>query len=332
MPARPCRPAPPLAAQSRPLAARGGVGGTLTPFLGLGVGLGLGVWLSLALGLALGFASALAAPRVPRIAAYTVINGVEIPAPLGGLTGDAGRGAALFADPAMGGCIACHAMGSRPATGVAPEVVLAALAPPAPDERARAELENAPGSQSEPTSGLEPESEPESEPEPELAARSSPDSASGAAPLRAPLPMPRGAVGVEVAAEMDAETDAETDAAPDAAPDSGTDGAGAAIAAANDAAQGGPSLPLAQGPALDDAAARLGAGGLRLWIVDPVLAGGVGMPGYHAIDFAAALRAPDLRQPWLAAQQIEDIVAYLLDPSAQADPRATPTAPAGAPR
>ena len=197
-------------------------------------------------------ASALASS--PRVAPYTVVNGAGIEAPLGGLTGDAARGAALFADPAAGACASCHGFAGAAPTGAAPGVILAAIAP-----------------------------EPEPQPDAPLDDAAQ-DDGPGLGPLAAPLPLPRGA---------------------------------ATLAGAEDAApQDGPELPedmtLTMGPALDGAAARLGAGTLRLWIVDPSLAGGQGaMPGFHAVDFEAAARAPDLRQPWLSAQDIEDIIAYL---------------------
>lgn len=198
----------------------------------------------------------------PRMAPYTVINGAAIDAPLGGLAGDAARGAQLFADPATGACASCHGYAGQGPTGAAPAVILAALAP-------------------EP----EPEIEPDAAPEPEDAPA---EDAASLGPMQSPMPLPRGF-----------DPDADADAA-------------AEVAAPEDEPQLPPDVTLTMGPALDGAAARLGAGGLRLWIVDPALAGGRGgMPGYHAVDYAAAARAPDLRQPWLDPQQIEDIVAYL---------------------
>jgi hypothetical protein len=222
---------------------------------------------------------ALAAPAPagpPRIAAYTVVNGAAIEAPLAGLSGDAVRGAALFADPDAGACASCHSFAGRLATGAPAGVILAAT-PPAPEVGA-----------------------PEPEPEPEPEAAASPRGAEGSslAPIQSPAPLPRGVDAVVPPDDEDAPAP-EEDAAPD--------------------------LVLVRGPALDDAAARLGAGGVRLWIVDPGLAqlqaapgadGPWPMPAYHAVDFNAALRAPDLRQPWLSAQEIEDLVAYLMKPPA----------------
>lgn len=61
---------------------------------------------SLALWLVLLAAAATAGDREP--AAYVVVDGVSIPEPLTGAPGDAARGAAVAADPARGGCLACH--------------------------------------------------------------------------------------------------------------------------------------------------------------------------------------------------------------------------------
>jgi sulfur-oxidizing protein SoxX len=40
--------------------------------------------------------------------AYTVVDGAAIPEPLTETPGDAARGAEIAADPARGGCLACH--------------------------------------------------------------------------------------------------------------------------------------------------------------------------------------------------------------------------------
>jgi hypothetical protein len=201
------------------------------------------------------------------IAAYTLVNGTAIEVPLAGLSGDAARGAMLFADPQTGACASCHAIAGRAATGAAPAAVVAALAPPPP----------APPTQ-DPALDAPP-------------ADAAPQDVGGLGPLAAPLPLPRG-----FTPEADGDVAAlETDAA--------------AVLP-----QG---VTLTMGPGLDGVGARLGAGAVRLWVVDPGLAGGTGMPAYHAVDFAAAARAPDLRQPWLTAQQVEDLVAYLTEAEAR---------------
>lgn len=196
------------------------------------------------------------------IAAYTLVNGTAIEAPLAGLSGDAARGAMLFADPQTGACASCHAIAGRAATGAAPAAVVAALAPPP----AQAPALDAPP------------------------ADAAPQDVGGLGPLAAPLPLPRGFT-------------------PEA------DGDVAALET-GDAAVLPEGVTLAMGPGLDGVGARLGTGAVRLWVVDPGLAGGTGMPAYHAVDFAAAGRAPDLRQPWLTAQQVEDLVAYLTEAEA----------------
>ncbi len=54
---------------------------------------------------ALAGSATLAGDRNP--AAFTVVDGTEIPDPLAE-AGDPARGAAVAADPALGGCLACH--------------------------------------------------------------------------------------------------------------------------------------------------------------------------------------------------------------------------------
>lgn len=71
-------------------------------------------------------------------------------------------------------------------------------------------------------------------------------------------------------------------------------------------------LGLREGPDLSGIGARRTAGALRLWLIDPGFFGVTDMPAYHAVDFALAEAQPDLRQPWLTPQQIEDALAYLL--------------------
>jgi mono/diheme cytochrome c family protein len=213
--------------------------------------------------------AALAAPGAalaadaPRIAAYTVINGAGIEAPLAGLRGNAGRGATLFADAARGACASCHSFAGEAASGAAPAVILSSLAP-------------------------EPEPEPEPEPVDEDPAVAPEGDATGLAPLAARHPLPRGTV-------LPDEDDAPAPLEPEVPK-----------------AEMPPGMALPMGPALDGARARLGVGGLRLWIVDPALAGGGAMPGFHAVDYDAAARAPDHPQPWLSAQEVEDILAYLI--------------------
>jgi len=60
------------------------------------------------------------APRaegaIDALSAYTVLNGREIPDPLGGVAGDPQRGRALFLDTVRTGCTACHA--ARAASGL----------------------------------------------------------------------------------------------------------------------------------------------------------------------------------------------------------------------
>ncbi|MGM0583999.1 MAG: hypothetical protein ACQEUZ_05055 [Pseudomonadota bacterium] len=108
-----------------------------------------------------------------------------------------------------------------------------------------------------------------------------PDSTSELAPAEAPLPMPRPGGDAE---EGDV-------AADDAAP---------------------PLLPLPVGPDLTGVAARMPVPELRLTVVNPRIANPrTRMPAYHHVSLALAERAPALRQPWLTARQIEDVVAYL---------------------
>jgi hypothetical protein len=122
---------------------------------------------------------------------------------------------------------------------------------------------------------------PEPEPEGPEAQPAEIDSASELAPARAPLPMPR--PGGD-APEGDA-------AAEDSAP---------------------PILPLPVGPDLAGIAARLSVPELRLTVVNPRIANPrTRMPAYHHVSPALAARTPALRQPWLTARQIEDIVAFL---------------------
>ena len=73
-------------------------------------------------------ASALLAsiPLAPCVAAgdrapvaYTVVDGASIPEPLGGLAGDAARGAAVATDPERGNCLGCHGETAAPLPALA---------------------------------------------------------------------------------------------------------------------------------------------------------------------------------------------------------------------
>ena len=67
------------------------------------------------------------------------------------------------------------------------------------------------------------------------------------------------------------------------------------------------------GPALDLVAARLDAGQIRLRIVDyQRLVDGALMPSYYRTDGFQQVGEPYKDKPVLTAQQIEDLVAYLV--------------------
>lgn len=209
----------------------------------------------------------------PPAAAYTVLDGARIPAPLGGLAGDPGRGAALFADLETGGCVACHDAPGLPRVEASPRILRDRLPelppPPAPAEEA-------------------PDGEDEDPQEAEVAS----DSDSPLAPVSvALLPRPRPAQEAEA---DPAEPVAEAEPAPPDPPRP-------------------PLLPLQPGPSLEGVAGRLSEGRLRLWVVNPRVADAEArMPAYHDVSAALAQRNPELRQPWLSPQQVEDVVAYLL--------------------
>lgn len=67
------------------------------------------------------------------------------------------------------------------------------------------------------------------------------------------------------------------------------------------------------GPALDGVGSRYTAGELRLRLIDPkVLYPHTVMPAYYKITGLQRVLPPYQGQPILSAQQIEDVVAYLL--------------------
>jgi len=67
------------------------------------------------------------------------------------------------------------------------------------------------------------------------------------------------------------------------------------------------------GPSLDMVAARLGAGQIRLRIVDyQRVVDGALMPSYYRTDGFQQVGDPYKNKPVLTAQQVEDLVAYLV--------------------
>lgn len=67
------------------------------------------------------------------------------------------------------------------------------------------------------------------------------------------------------------------------------------------------------GPSLDMVAIRLDAGQIRLRIVDyQRVVDGVLMPSYYRTDGFHQVGAPYMDKPVLTAQQVEDLVAYLV--------------------
>jgi sulfur-oxidizing protein SoxX len=67
------------------------------------------------------------------------------------------------------------------------------------------------------------------------------------------------------------------------------------------------------GPALSGVGSRLTAGQLRLRIVDPTrLKADAVMPAYHRVEGLEQVSRPYRGRPILDAQQVEDVIAYLL--------------------
>jgi L-cysteine S-thiosulfotransferase len=67
------------------------------------------------------------------------------------------------------------------------------------------------------------------------------------------------------------------------------------------------------GPPLDGVGSRYSAGELRLRLVDPkVLNPDTIMPAYHSVERLHRVHERNRGQPILTAQQVEDVVAYLL--------------------
>lgn len=131
--------------------------------------------------------------------------------------------------------------------------------------------------------------------------------ATAAAPAAAPLPAVRPAADEDDAEAPDPDLAAEAPETP-------------------------PLLPLPPGPDLSEVAARLAPGEIRLMLVnarlrDPQAA----MPAYHNVSLPLARQAPALRQPWFDAQEIEDVVAYLLTLEGDAAGAEADDAPGDAP-
>jgi hypothetical protein len=193
--------------------------------------------------------AALAPAGAEEVVSYTVVDGLRIEEPLAGLSGDPVRGAALFGDPARGGCASCHTVGGSPIDPRPPLAVTLALAPdPPPAKDAPATVRDYPADFENATP----------------------------APETAPPPTPRPAP----------EAEAETWTPPRIVPH--------------------------RGPALDSVGSRLGPGELRLIVVNPRLRDPFStMPAFYDVSLDLASRNPSLRQPWLTAQQVEDLVAWL---------------------
>ncbi len=128
----------------------------------------------------------------------------------------------------------------------------------------------------------------------------------GPAPLPAQAPRPAAVVGGAIPAPL---VDAPGDAA-----------RGQAIAV--DRARGNclacHALPVPEplqgnvGPDLGGAASRLSEGELRLRVVDPKTVNAeTAMPAYYRVDGLFRVRQDMVGRPILAAQEIEDVVAYL---------------------
>ena len=248
----------------------------------------------------------------PPAVAYAVTDGIAIEAPLAGAVGDAARGRAIFLSDLTGGCVSCHAAPGAPRLAVVPRILRDRL-PPMP----AAVLAEDAAAEAEPEAG---EGEPvDGEGSGDDAEESRSTSSSRLAPDRLAPPPARPAQG----------TVSETAAIDSGAADSDD------IAARGRIRRGVPPLlPVPAGPDLDGIAAELSLGELRLAVVNPQISRpGSRMPAYHHVSLALADRAPGLRQPWLSAQEVEDVVAYLatLTEPAEAVPAASrdaDTAPA----
>ncbi|MEM7178170.1 MAG: c-type cytochrome [Pseudomonadota bacterium] len=79
---------------------------------------------------------------------------------------------------------------------------------------------------------------------------------------------------------------------------------------------GGPGAETFDGseeaPSLDGIAGRMSVGEIRLWIVAPeTIDPNAAMPGFFLAGQRTEAGSPLINGPWLSAQQVEDIVAYL---------------------
>ncbi|SDW28225.1 Cytochrome c [Albimonas donghaensis] len=243
----------------------------------------------------------------PPAVAYAVTDGIAIEAPLAGAVGDAARGRAIFLSDLTGGCVSCHAAPGAPRLAVVPRILRDRL-PPMP----AAILAEDADAEAEPEAG---EGEPvDGDGSGDDAEESRSTSTSRLAPDRLAPPPARPAQG----------TVSETAAIDSGAADSED------IAARGRIRRGVPPLlPVPAGPDLDGIAAELSLGELRLAVVNPQISRpGSRMPAYHHVSLALADRAPGLRQPWLSAQEVEDVVAYLATLTEPAE--AAPPAPEGA--
>lgn len=67
-----------------------------------------------------------------------------------------------------------------------------------------------------------------------------------------------------------------------------------------------------EAPSLDGIAGRMSIGEIRLWIVAPeTIDPNAAMPGFFLAGQRTEADSPLINGPWLSAQQVEDIVAYL---------------------
>ena len=227
----------------------------------------------------------------PRAWSYTVVDGLSVPQPLGGASGDPARGREIYDDPARGGCSACHAAPGIPLRSYIP-LALAERAPPPPPEP------EAPPALDDPDAPAEPDGPPPSQSDSPRAPRAA------ALPPARPDPDPDPG-----AAPAEGETPGETLEDP-----------GPALAL----------LPLPPGPDLAGLAARLSEGEARLLLINPRVSRiGSRMPAYHNVSLTQAALTPGLRQPWFTAQELEDVLAYLMTLEAETPPAAEAPAPQG---